>query len=150
MLFCRPSQADRGNTMTRFWLIGVLVSGIGAFSGQAAAGGDAAMGEKLFKGFLRCSNCHSLEPGVTKTGPTLAGLFGRRAGSVEGFKKYSEAMVDSGVVWSEETLNEFLSDPQKFIPGNGMIEGGYRVVGQVTSDRLRADLIAYLKAATTP
>ena len=85
---------------------------------------------------------------MTKVGPTLAGLFGRRAGSVEGFNQYSEAIAISGVVWDEDTLSEFLSYPQKFIPGNKMIEGGYRVVGQVTSDQQRADVIAYLKKAT--
>ena len=57
-------------------------------------------------------------------------------------------MVNSGVVWDEKTLSEFLSDPQKFIPGNRMIEGGYRVVGQVISDQQRADVISYLKNAT--
>lgn len=134
--------------MKCIWFVGVLVAGMTALTGQAAAEGDAAKGEKLFKGFLRCNNCHSLEPGVTKVGPTLAGLIGRKAGSVEGFNQYSEAMVNSGVVWDKETLNEFLSGPQKYIPGNGMMEGG-RIVGYVSSDRHRADLIAYLKEATT-
>ncbi len=133
--------------MKRFWFVGVLVAGMTALAGQAVAEGDAAKGEKLFKGFLRCYHCHSLEPGVTKVGPTFAGLFGRKAGSVVGFDQYSEAMVNSGVVWDKETLNEFLSGPQKFIPGNGMMEGG-RVVGHVSSDMHRADLIAYLKKAT--
>ena len=133
--------------MKRIWVVGALVASITTLASQVAAEGDAAKGEKLFKGFLRCYTCHSLEPGVTKVGPTLVGLFGRRAGSVEGFNQYSEAMVASGVVWDEDTLNEFLSDPQKFIPGNKMMEGGYRVVGQVTSTQQRADVIAYLKKA---
>ncbi len=135
-------------TMQRYCIIGVLVASITVLSGQAKAGGDAAKGEKLFKGFLRCSACHSLEPGVVKAGPTLAGLFGRRAGSNEEFEKYSEAMVSSGVIWNEDTLGEFLADPQKFIPGNNMTEGVNRVVGRITSDQHRADVIAYLKTAT--
>lgn len=134
--------------MKRIWIVGFFMAGMITVSGQTLAEGDAAKGKKLFNGFLRCYTCHSLESGVTKVGPTLAGLFGRKAGSVEGFNQYSEAMVNSGVVWNEETLNKFLSDPQKFIPGNQMIEGGYRVVGQVTSDQQRADVIAYLKKET--
>jgi cytochrome c len=132
----------------RFWRVGVLVAGLTSLAGPATAAGDAARGEKLFMGFLRCNNCHSLEPGVTKVGPTLAGLFGRKAGSAEGFTQYSEAMMNSDVVWNKENLNKFLTDPQKFIPGNKMIEGGYRVVGQVISDQHRADLIAYIVKAT--
>ena len=132
--------------MKHFWFV-VLVTAITVSAGQVTAEGDAAMGEKLYKGYLRCNNCHSLKPGETKVGPSLAGLFGRKAGTVEGFKQYSEAMMNSGVVWDEESLNEFLSDPQKFIPGNKMIEGGYRVVGRVSSNRHRADLIAFLKQA---
>jgi cytochrome c len=118
-----------------------------ALAGQAAAEGDAAKGEKLFKGFLQCSSCHSLEAGETKVGPTLAGLFGRKAGSAEGYKRYSEAMANSEIVWDEETLNEFLKNPQKFIPGNRMMDNN-NVAGRVSSDRHRADLIAYLKEAT--
>jgi cytochrome c len=134
--------------MKRFVFIGVLVADMIVLAGQAAAEGDAGKGEKLFKsGFLRCYACHSLEAGETKIGPSLAGLFGRRAGSAEGFKQYSKAMANSEVVWGEETLNEFLANPKKFIPGNRMMEEN-KVVGQVSSDQQRADLIAYLKEAT--
>ena len=135
--------------MSRSWIAGVFMAGIAVFAWQLAAADDATKGEKLYKGFLRCNNCHSLEPGVTKVGPSLAGLFGRKAGTLAGFEGYSQAMTNSGVVWNEETLNKFLKDPQKFIPGNMMIEGGYRVVGQVSSDSHRADLMAYLKQATS-
>ena len=134
----------------RCCLVGILVAGTAVLAGQASAEGDAAKGKNLYNGFLRCNACHSLEPGVTKVGPTLAGLFGRRAGTVEGYDRYSEAMVNSGVVWSEETLGAFLANPQKFIPGNMMIEGVQRVVGRVASDHHRADVIAYLKVATAP
>ncbi len=134
--------------MKRFGFVGVLVAGMIALAGQAAAEGDAAKGEKLFKGFLLCSSCHSLEAGETKVGPTLAGLFGRRAGSVKGFKKYSEAMANSKVVWDEETLSEFLKNPRKFIPENKMEFEPGGMVPRVSSDRHLADLIAYLKEAT--
>ncbi|MGR3342036.1 MAG: c-type cytochrome [Paracoccaceae bacterium] len=134
--------------MKRFGFVGVLVAGMIALAGQAAADGDASIGEKLFKGFLDCSSCHSLEAGETKVGPTLAGLFGRKAGSVEGYKSYSKAMVNSEVVWDEESLNEFLKNPMKFIPENKMEFTLGGVVPRVSSDQHRGDLIAYLKEAT--
>ena len=137
-------------TTKRTCVAGILVAGTAVLAGQAIADGDAAKGEKLFNGFLRCNACHSLEPGVTKVGPSLAGLFGRRAGSEEAFEKYSPAMVTSGVTWNEDTLEKFLANPQKFIPGNTMTEGVSRVVGRITSDQHRADVIAYLKVATAP
>ena len=65
--------------MKRIWFVGVLVANMTILAGQAAAEGDAAKGKILFNGFLRCYTCHSLEPGVARVGPTLAGLFGRRA-----------------------------------------------------------------------
>ena len=127
--------------------VDLIVAGLIVCSGPVMAEGDATTGEKLYKGFLRCNNCHSLETGVTKVGPSLYGLFGRKAGTLEGFDRYSEAMINSGVTWDEASLDQFLKDPQKFIPGNTMIEGVSRVVGRVTSDQHRADLIAYLKKA---
>ena len=134
--------------MKRFGFVGVLAAGMIALAGQAAAEGDASIGEKLFKGFLDCSNCHSLEAGETKIGPTLAGLFGRKAGSVEGYKSYSKAMANSEVIWNEESLNEYLENPMKFIPEQEMEYSRGGTVPRVTSDQHRADLIAYLKEAT--
>ncbi len=134
--------------MKCFGFVGVLVAGMIALAGQAAAEGDAAKGENLFKGFLQCSTCHSLEAGETKVGPTLAGLFGRKAGSVEGYKRYSKAMANSKVIWNEETLSEFLKNPRQLIPENKMEFEPGGMVPRVSSDQHRADLIAYLKEAT--
>ena len=133
--------------MKRYSFVGVLVAAVTVVAGNSVADGNVNNGEKLFKGFLRCHACHSLEPDETKAGPTLAGLFGRRAGSLESYDEYSEAMVDSGVVWDDDTLSAFLADPQKYIPGNLMIRHGSHAK-RVTSVIHRADLIAYLKAAT--
>ena len=73
-------------------------------------------GGKVFK---RCKTCHTLKVGNHRTGPSLAGLFGRKAGTIEGFK-FTDAMKDSGIVWSGEALDAFLSDVTGFIPGNRM------------------------------
>ena len=121
---------------------------IAAKTAQAMAEGDPAKGERLFNGFLRCYACHSLEPGVTKVGPSLAWLFGRAAGTADGFDGYSDAMKASGVIWYANTLNEFLADPQKFIPGNRMAVDGYFASDIVSSPQNRADVIAYLEKAT--
>jgi cytochrome c len=92
--------------------------------------------------FARCGICHALtaEKSKGKKGPTLAGLFGRKAGTLPGFK-YSKAMRAKGIVWTEATLDVYLTKPKAYVPGTTMIYGGLRR----KSDR--ADLIAYLKKA---
>jgi len=92
--------------------------------------------------FARCGICHALtaEKSKGKKGPTLAGLFGRKAGTVPGFK-YSKAMRAKGVVWTEATLDAYLTKPKAYVPGTTMIYSGLRR----TADR--RDLIAYLKKA---
>jgi len=128
---------------------GVLALSMVAVSSHAGADGDATNGEQVFNGgTYRCYTCHSLNPGEHKIGPSLARLFGRKAGSAPGFEKYSEAMVTSGIIWDEETLDEFLADTQKTVPGNNMMQEGYFRSGQIPSAKLRADVIAYLKRAT--
>jgi cytochrome c len=100
--------------------------------------GDAARGEQRFK---ECAACHSVEPGVNNVGPSLAGLFGRQAGSAADFR-YSPAMRKSGITWTPQTLDEFIADPQKRVPANRMPYAG------LTDAAARADLIAYLEKAT--
>ena len=74
-----------------------------AISGtQVFAAGDVAAGEKVFK---KCKACHVVNKEQNRTGPHLVNLFGRAAGSLEGYKKYSKAMKGSGIVWDEETLD---------------------------------------------
>jgi cytochrome c len=103
------------------------------------AEGDAAKGEKVF---AKCKACHALEAGVNKLGPTLHGVFGRKAGTAEGFGKYSDALKDSGIVWDETTIDKYLQNPKEFIPKNKMAFPGLK------ADQDRADVIAYLKQAT--
>jgi cytochrome c len=103
-----------------------------------SAAGDAAKGEKVF---AKCKACHTIEAGKNRVGPSLAGLFGRTAGTVEGFK-YSDAMKNSGIVWNEETISQYVEAPKTYIPGNKMAFPGLKNLED------RDNLIAYLKQAT--
>ena len=107
-----------------------------AASAARAADGDAARGEAIYQ---RCLACHSLEH--DRVGPRHCGLFGRRAGTLPGYA-YSPAMKKHGVTWNEETLDHFLENPLKTVPGTKMGYAG------VKNPQERADLIAYLKQAT--
>lgn len=129
--------------MTRFpWLVCVLVLGAVWFASPAGAGdGDPVKGADAYR---ICYNCHSLEPGVHLTGPSLAGVWGRRAGTVEGFTRYSDAMSGAKLVWTAETLDAWFADPQKLIPGNTM------VLDKVAHAGVRANLIAFLEVAMGP
>ncbi len=102
----------------------------------ARAEGDPAKGEEIYR---RCQGCHSIDR--NRIGPMHKGLFGRTAGTVPGFS-YSDAMRNSGIVWSEQTLDQFLQGPRKMVPGTKMTYAG------VPDAQERADLIAYLKQAT--
>jgi cytochrome c len=106
------------------WLIAV----------PAAADGDAVHGEALYNS--RCIACHS--PDANRVGPRHRGVFGRVAGSLADFN-YSAAVRNSGVVWDERTLDQWLTNPQALIPGQ-------RMNFRVTDPADRADLIAYLKS----
>jgi cytochrome c len=109
-----------------------------AAAGAARAEGDAARGEKRFE---ECATCHTLERGVNNVGPSLFGLFGRKAGEIADFR-YSPALKKSGITWTPQTLDSFIADPQKEVPGNRMPFAGMPDAGD------RADLIAYLQKAT--
>lgn len=98
--------------------------------------GDAAEGSAVFR---KCQVCHSIEPGKNLVGPSLAGIIGRHSGTAPNFN-YSDAMKKAGVVWSAATLNTYLTDPAKFIPGNRMPFPGLK------SQDDRDDVIAYLVA----
>ena len=96
-------------------------------------GGDPKAGEAVYS---RCLACHSLE--VNRTGPKHCGVVGRHAGSVPGYD-YSSAMKRSKLVWNEKTLDRFLADPLKTVPGTTMTYAG------VPDAKERSDLIAYLR-----
>jgi cytochrome c len=101
----------------------------------ALAAGDPKAGESVYS---RCLGCHSLER--HRTGPKHCGLFGRRAGAVQGFD-YSEAMKRSTFTWNARTFDRFLANPPAAVPGTSMGYAG------VADPKERADLIAYLRQA---
>lgn len=110
----------------------LIASGIPS---AAHAAGDPKAGEKIFN---KCKACHTVEPGKHRVGPSLAGVVGRKAGSVEGFK-YSEAMKNADIVWTPENLHKYLANPKEFIPKNKMV-----FVGLPKEDD-RENVIAYLQ-----
>lgn len=111
---------------------------------QTAPAGEELEAPSLERGaglWGKCRACHTLEPqGRNLVGPRLHGVFGRRAGAVSDYR-YSEAMKNSGVVWTEETLDRYLAATQDFMPGNKMY-GGLAIAQD------RVDLIAWLKQQT--
>jgi cytochrome c len=108
---------------------------------QAQTGtGDPVRGAQLFGA---CAACHSTTRDRNMTGPSLYGVWDRKAGTLPSFPRYSSALKASGVVWDEKTLDAWLASPARFIPGNHMTFAG------VTDALQRADLIAYLKAASS-
>jgi cytochrome c len=106
-----------------------------------AADGNPARGQRAFGA---CVACHSLEADKNMTGPSLSGLWNRKAGELASFARYSDAVKSSGVVWNDKTLDAWISDPQHLIPGNQMTFPG------IKDSQQRADLLAFLKDATQP
>ena len=106
------------------------------FAAPAYADGDAAAGQKIY---AQCRACHSLEAGKNGLGPSLKGVVGRKAASVESFKTYSPAMQKSGVTWTEDNIKKYLADPKGFVPGNRMVYAGLKKPEDVEN------VIAYIK-----
>jgi cytochrome c len=103
--------------------------------------GDATRGERMYRA---CVACHSLEPNRNMTGPSLAEVWNRKSGSLPSFPRYSPALKSAGIIWNDDTLDEWIKDPRHFIPGNTMTFQGMK------DARQRADLLAFLKDATRP
>jgi cytochrome c len=103
--------------------------------GGARAEGDPVRGEARFQD---CAACHKLEAGSNNVGPSLHGIFERKAAALSDFR-YSPALKRSGISWKPETLDKFITDPQAMVPENRMPYAG------MANPSDRADLIAYLQ-----
>ncbi len=105
--------------------------------GIALGAGDAKRGAQLSG---QCMACHSLQPGEHLTGPSLAHVWNHKAGTTEGFMRYSDALKRSSIKWDEKTLDQWLANPAQLVPGTSMTFAG------IKDRRARQDLIAFLKS----
>ncbi len=113
----------------------IVVAALALAAFPALSAADLRNGEEVYG---RCLACHALES--DRVGPRHCGVVGRRAGAIAGFD-YSKAMKGSKLVWSPKTLDRFIADPLKTVPGTTMTYAG------VKDAKERADLIAWLDAA---
>ena len=122
-------------------LSGVAVGPAFAAGDAEALAGDAEAGKKVF---VKCQVCHSLEKDVPKVGPSLYGVFGRKAGTLASYPLYTDAMKESGVVWNEDTIRELVKAPRTYVKGTRMIFLGLKDEKEI------ADMLAYLKSVAMP
>ncbi len=118
--------------------LAVLASIVPA-SQSFAVDGNPTRGQRVFDA---CAACHSLQPNQNMTGPSLAGVWNRKAGSLATFSRYSDALKSANIVWNDKTLDEWINDPQHVVPGNQMTFAG------IKDARQRTDLLAFLREAT--
>lgn len=117
-------------------LVAALLVTASPVAAMAQVDGDPTRGKRAF---LKCVACHSADPKVHKTGPSLARIWEKKAATVEGFSRYTEALQSSGIVWNAETLDRWLHDPEALVPGTSMKMRG------IESKAERENIIAYLK-----
>jgi cytochrome c len=117
-------------------LLAVLVL---ATDNAATAAGDQKRGVQVFQA---CMACHSVKPGEHLTGPSLANIWNRKAGTVKGFLRYSDALKHADVAWTESALDKWLASPEQFVAGNNMTFPGLR------ESKDRQDVIGYLRAVS--
>ena len=130
-------------------MLAVLAAAVAALA--LAGSPDSARADedhdKLMKqgarSFNKCKACHNLTTGSKKMGPDLQGLFGRTAGTLEGYN-YSDAMKESGIVWDQETLSAYLENPRKVVPKGKMAFAG------IKKDSEMKALLTYLETETKP
>lgn len=126
------------NCFVRACQYGALIAGL-VLGIEAQAAGDPARGSKVFQA---CMACHSVQPGEHMTGPSVAHIWNRKAGTIEDFPRYSDAMKKANVVWTEANLDKWLANPQRLLPGTSMSFAGMR------EEKDRQDVIAYLKSVS--
>lgn len=94
--------------------------------------------------YRQCAACHLLQPDVHLSGPSLAGLWGKRAGTVAGFGRYTEALKQSEILWDASALYAWTANPGTMIPGTSMNFRG------IHNDKTRENLVAFLEVALAP
>ena len=114
----------------------ILIAALALAAGAAHAA-DAARGKTLYES--RCTGCHSIDS--NRVGPAHRGVLGRKAGTARGYD-YSPALKAAAVVWDARSLERWLADPERLIPGQRM---GYSVPDAAD----RADLVEYLRTQST-
>ncbi len=119
----------------------ILGAGIlwAALAALGHAAGDAQRGGRVF---AQCMACHTVKPGEHMTGPSLAHIWNRQAGTAQGFMRYSAPLKRSGLTWNESTLDKWLADPAQLVPGTSMTFAGLKEAKD------RRDVAAYLKAVS--
>jgi cytochrome c len=123
------------SALTTLSCTALLCAALGAQTTVAAEAGQTKFNN-------RCRTCHSVREGDNRLGPSLHAIFGKKAGSSEGYANYSQALRSSGVVWNEETLDKFIENPDALIPGNNM-----KPFPGVTDAEERNEIVGYLKAS---
>jgi cytochrome c len=127
-----PSPAGLGKARAKSLIALILASSFAQPASAGALSGDADRGEQLYQA---CTDCHSLDK--NDVGPRHRGVFGRKAASLPDYD-YSDALKSANIVWNEETLDKWLTDPQAVAPGAKMFF-------HLDNPQDRADVIAYLK-----
>jgi len=122
---------------TAFAILGLAAAV--AISGGPAMAGDADAGATVFK--KKCKTCHTLEAGKHRTGPSLAGIFDRKAGTTD-FKRY-KGLKNADWTWDEATLDEYIMDPKKFVKARGAKSSSMTFKLKKEADR--ANVIEFLK-----
>ena len=111
-------------------------------SDGAATTGDAspavAVAGAKPAAFAQCAACHAVEPGKHGVGPSLAGVYGTKSGAIPGYD-FSEAMKNANLTWDDATLDSYLANPMKVVPGTRMTYAG------MADPEQRKAIIAYLK-----
>ena len=141
--------------MSKVRVISLSIAAMLALGSHGAlAEGDAEKGKRVYN---KCKACHSLEPGKRKVGPSLHGIVGRKAGTVEGYKysKINSVAGEEGLVWDEASIVAYLPDPnaflKKYLTDSGkadLAKGRTKMTFKLKNEQQAKDVVAYIKSAS--
>lgn len=129
--------------MLKFPLIATIVIVAASADLARAQGMDEAV-KRGAAAYRLCAACHSLQPDVHLSGPSLANRWGRRAATLPDFGRYTDALKKSEIVWDETTLYAWIANPQVMVPGTTMTFRG------IENTKTREELVAFLRSALAP